>query len=498
MKREIVFLIVAAILYVLPVFWQVRNLHFRLDSDYDSALPILTYIVESAKTELSVPLIFPYMKGGIPIIGDPLSFALNPLITVPAILFGIQTGLRITIFISVSLSGISMAFFLSKLAIRGSIRLWASLLYMTSGALGARIAAGHIEKILSFPFIPLFFYFTLDPSLNVIRIFGAATTLTLIIFSGDFYMVWFLTLFFFITKLYYIMTKHESFVSAWLSMIFVYILFFTLSAVKLLPFFTEVLPTMERFSNIDPYVGSIQVLFFLFPFIIPFRMVFYDRPAFQRLFGFYYNWYEYYAFISPLPFSFLIKVRSVSNKKIILLLVLIGVGALYAAVKYAYSPFYWFFHWIPLFGLFRVPQRMFTPMTPLLIGLLALCAKRWKRQKMVKIILILSVLWTFLVGQDTMRIGFEKPRLAEQQLIKKLREKDPSAYSVTTYICCMQTFLTQAHIPLTNYYYGWNWKLKNFPQIQPKYIIAPKKSDYSGDLYSPFFETDIARVWKKL
>lgn len=504
MKRDIVLLLCVAIFYVLPVFWQVRDLRFRLDSDYDSALPILTHIVESAQKKFFIPFRFPYLENGISIIGDPLSFVLNPLITVPTVLFGVQNGLRIVIFFIVFLSGVSMAFFLSKLGVAGFVRLWASVLYLTSGALGARIAAGHIEKVLSFPFIPLFFYFILDPSMNMTRIFGAASTLTFIIFSGDFYMAWFLSIFFFIIKLYYFVTKREPFVSACFSMMLVYILFFVLSAVKLLPLFIEILPNMERFGRIDPYIGSVQILFFLFPFIVPFRMIFYDRPVFQRLFGFYFNWYEYYAFISPLAFLFLLKIKSLlSHKVIALLLILLGIGALYSALKYPYSPFYWLFHFVPAVRVFRVPQRIFSPMTSLVIGLLALCAQRW-RKKIAIVICALSIVWTFFAGQQTMLLSFEQPRTAEAATVHVLRQKDRGNFFVVTFVCCMQTFLVEEHIPILNYYYG--WRLKNVPDfetdmsqlnvVRPRYIIAPKRMNFSMYPYKKYFETDIANVWR--
>ncbi len=503
-KKELFFILLTAILFVVPVLYKARNLIFRLDSDYDSALPIFYYVVDSIRTGKGFPLWNPYIGTGISIPGDPLSMVLNPLLTVPMVIFGVDQGLRIILFLVVAMSGISMLFFLKRLEVKGLVLLWGALLYQTSGALPANIAAGHVEKFLSYPLTPLFFMSVLFAPMKRISILIAALILTLNIFSGDFYAVWFLSIFFLGIKAYYVITKQEQWIRGSLDIIIVYALFGVMASVRLIPYLFEVYPRIERFGLIDPFAGSIPIFLSPLPFIMPFRVAFYDRPSVQRLFGFYFNWYEYYAFISPLPFIFLLKIKALLKRNIIILLLfLLCMGALYAALRYSYSPFYWLFHFIPAVRMFRVPQRIFVPMTTLVIALLALCAQRW-RGKMMIAICVLSLGWTFLAGQQTMLLSFEWPRTQQASLVHALREKDKGNFFVASFICCIQTFLVEEHIPILNYYYG--WRLKGAPdfesapsllkKIRPKYIIASKKLDFSQYFYEPIMENQKDVIWK--
>ena len=506
--RVFFILLCSTVVFVGPVLWSARNLTFRLDSDYDTVLPILHFIVDSFHTTKIIPLWNPYIGTGVSIIGDPLSLVLNPFILLPIMVFGAEQGLRITIFLVVFFSGLSMWFFLTKLDVAGWLRLWGATLYQTSGALGARLAAGQIQTFLSYPLIPLFFATTLSARMKKINIFSAAFVLTLIIFSGDFYTVLFLSIFFLGIKGYHVIAKQEHWTRALFELFVVYFLFGIFASVKLVPYIFEVLPHTERFSIINPFAGSIPIFFSLLPFVIPFRTVFYDRPFFQRLFGFHFNWYEYYVFISPLPFLFLLKIKELRKHNItVLLIFLICVGALYGSLKFLYSPFYWLFHLVPTIRMFRVPQRIFTPMVPLLIGLLTLCAQKWKGRIAI-IICSLSIVWTFFVGQQTMLLSFEQPRIKEATLVHTLRQKDKSSFFVITFSCCMQTFLIDEHIPILNYYYG--WKLKGTPNfvakngesdfsslyiIRPKYIIAPNAMNFSSYSYEKLFGDSISTVW---
>ena len=517
-KREIFVLLLTTVLLVGPVFWQARNLTFRLNTDYDTVLPIFHYVVRSVREGRGFPLRNPYIGTGVSVIGEPLSAILNPLLAVPILALGVEQGLRLTFALVVFASGVSMWVFLMTLGVNGPARLWGAVLYQTSGALSGRMPPGQIETVLAYPLIPLFFSTLVVPVMKRRQLLNASLAAALVVFSGDFYTLWFLSIFFAVTKIYYLVTRQQTLMRAAMESFVVFVLFLIFSSVKLVPFLFEVLPNIERFRIINPYLGSIHAFLSFLPFMVPYRIGFYDRPIFRWIFGFHYNWYEYYAFISMLPLLFLIKIKSVvSQKYTMLLLVLLGIGVLYSALKYPYSPFYWLFHWVPAFGTFRVPQRIFTPMTTILIGLLAICAERWLHTKkslgeknIIIGIFILSVIWVGTVGWQTLLMSFEPPRTAEAHLVRTLREKDQGVFFVAAFSCCMQTFLVSEGIPILNYYYG--WRLKGMPNftaadgeqsdfselrtMRPTYIIAPKAMDFALYSYRQFIEEGNNMVWK--
>src|SRR3989344_970134 len=485
MKKEILIVFLFALLFTLPVLIANRFSSFKLDSDYDMGLPLYHFISDYVRSYRSIHIWNPYIGTGISVIGDPTSMILNPFAIIPIVLFGEGPGMRILIALTIIMSGISMWIFLTIVGIKGVVRIWGSILYEVSGPLAAAIAAGHGGKILTYPFIPLFLALTISPKVKKINILLSSVVLSLVFFSGDFYTLWF---------------------------------FVIISSIKLMPFIKDVNPQMARFFPIDPYAGSIHAFLSPLAFIIPFGVEFYDRPFFQRTLGFHFNWYEYFAFISPLPFIFLLRIKKVLKKEIIIIfLLIIFVGMLYISLKYPYSPFYWLYKFFPLVQSFRVPQRIFTPITAVLIALFAMCAKDWLKNTKLKkkffiiyTILILSVGWTFFVNQQTLVKAFDAPRKEEEAIAKELRKKDNSSYYVVTFVCCTQTFLIREKIPILNFYYGWRPKgtpnfinkkgdgydfsvLKN---VKPKYIISDNNKNFSEYSYYAFLENSKIRIWK--
>ena len=95
MKKELMFIVLGALLFVLPVLYQVRHLTLRLDSDYDTVLPLYGYVAQYIREHGSIPLTFPYADFGYPTVADPLSAVLNPIFMVPLVLFGIDSGISV-------------------------------------------------------------------------------------------------------------------------------------------------------------------------------------------------------------------------------------------------------------------------------------------------------------------------------------------------------------------------------------------------------------------
>ncbi len=493
-RREILFLFFGVLAFFLPFFLLTQGKMLRLDTDYDSNLPVYRFIVETVRTTGRFPTWNPYVSTGIPIIGDPLLSILNPFFTVPVLIFGVESGMYVVFLLSLLTSAIGMWWMLKFLAISVWFRIFGSLLYAFSGALAARVASGHIEKVLSYPLLPLFF-----TGLFKHNVFIISLAWTLILFSGDVYALW-LTLTIFLIINFYKIRR----------IILILVLFILFSGIILIPMIADVYPNLARLFPIDPFAGSIHIIFFFLPFLVPLQTSFYDTPILQKLLGFHFNWYEYFAFISPLPFVFLWKLPKIWGKfQVRLLLIILATGAFYISLRHPYSPFYWLFQLIPQVDIFRVPQRMFMVVTPVMIALIMLCAEKWSR-RFSYVLLALAVAWTFVVTLPIWVRSFEQKREYAESVIRDLRSRDPSEYYVASFVCCMQWYLVGEHIPIINYYYG--WKPKSAPSfinengdgydfsalntVRPKYILGSTGADFSSYSYDKYFEKKSITIWK--
>jgi hypothetical protein len=200
-----------------------------------------------------------------------------------------------------------------------------------------------------------------------------------------------------------------------------------------------------------------------------------------------------------------------------ILFIMLLTGAMFVAERYVYSPFYWLNRAIPFLQNFRTPQRMFMPMTSVMIAFLALAAQEWLRNKptrktklFVGIICVSSLLWTGIVSWRIFYNTFEPIRYDLKQIAIDLRKKDPSNYFVVSFIPRMQLNLVEQKIPIANYYYGWENKnlphylpndtflaSKEFADHRPKYIISDvNQPDFSKYSYSVFFKSGTNIVWR--
>lgn len=508
-------IVLATCIYLLPPLLATRGMSVRLDTDYSALVPMYEYTADFIRQNGIIPAVNPYAGTGIPVLGDPLSAVLNPFLMIPLVLYGTDTGLRMYFVIAILLAGFSMWFFLTSIGIRGIVRVWGSILYLVSGAGAAKLASGQMENLLSFALFPLLFYSTFRHPMNIRGRVTAAIVLTLMWFSGGLYSVWHAIILISTIRFFYLVSRpsdRKTVVADWAFTLF---LFFVFSLPKFYDYAVRVVPILYR--NVPGfYMGSIHALLFPLLYVMPFQVSFYDRPFFQRMLGLYYNWYEYYAFISPLPFLFLLKIRSVQQKTAVrICMLLILIGALHIAVKFTYSPFNWFYSFFSPAQIFRVPQRIVMPVTSVMIAGLAVCASGWLRSSVSKLskalimfILCGSILWTFAVSQKTVYGMYEPVRVEGRELAAELRSRDPSVYSVAIIPCCLQMFFVEQKIPVLNYYYGWrtvesarfkfvhgqNSIILSPDTPQPKYIISDKTVE-TIERYRVLFESASYNVW---
>lgn len=418
--RNILLIFLVSIFYIGSVFLATQGKTFRLDSDYDSNLPIIFYVVDTIRNEKRFPLWNPYVGTGISVLGDPLSGVTYLPYLLPMLVFGVPEGLWIVIWFHAFLAGLFMWWFIkrSHLArLQGeTLEVWGGLLYMGAGTFAARVAAGHIEKVLSYPWYPLFLLFLLKEH-NI----AVGVIMGIVFLTGDVYGLLFMGIFYGVIGVIRGIREIRKIAIMFLGFVIV-------AGVKLVPFIREVLPVMERFSLFDAARGSIPVWLSWLPFVMPWGVEFYDRPILQRLFGFWYNWYEYYAFIG-LPVVFLVWLpRVVKKREVKILLILLAVGITFAARGYIYSPWY---PLAPLLEWFRAPQRMYGALTSVVIALIVVSLKN----KMSPGMLWGMLLVTFFVSGYQMTRAFEKPRT-----------------------CCTQLDQIREKIRVIDYYYGWTGK----------------------------------------
>lgn len=411
--RRIVVLLFVSILYIGAVFLAVQGKTFRLDSDYDSNFPIIAYVVDTIRHEGRFPLRNPLVGSGISVLGDPLSGVTYLPYLLPMLVFGVPDGWWIVVWLHAFGAGIAMWLLLRSMRVSAKLSVWGGLLYMGSGAFAARVAAGHVEKVLSYPWYPVFLFFLLRRS----ALSGAVAGVFWL--TGDVYGLLFLTIFSVVIGVIgEIRGIRESARIA--------VAFFLVAAVKLVPFLREVAPVMERFGVFDPVRGSLDIWWSWIPFVMPIGVEFYDRPFFQRLFGFWYNWYEYYAFIG-LPIVFVLGFpKVIKRREARILALLFAVGIAFIARGSVYSPFYGL---ALLFPWFRTPQRMYGAITSVIVVLIVLCAKRVKKPAVLGGMLVV----TFLVSGWQMTNALKTPTNVRDSQLYRIREKQV----------------------ILDYYYGW-------------------------------------------
>ena len=506
MKKYILILFSWSIVLCLPMIINAGNTFPRLDSDYDSNLSIYQYIVSFIWRYHSFPWQIPILNGGISVLGDPLNGFLNPLLGISLIALGINYGVRLSILLTCFASGLSMFCLLICMRVKKIISLWSALLYMSGGAFVAAVASGHIEKYLVYPLVPLVLLFGIHQKLNKKHIVGLGFVFAGAVYSGDLYAVWFFFLLHIAIRAFYLF-RTKTLLQLYY-FLFPLLIFVFLASPKLYFFSRDVLPIMQRFSSINPYKGSLHFFLFPLPFIMPLGVWFWDRPFFQKHLVFYFNWYEYFAFITPLPFIFLLALKKVWKKEEIKIsVVLLFVGMFYFSLAYPYSPFFWLFHLTPLAAFIRVPQRIVLPMTSVLIFLLAMCLQTWIDKKILSKttvgLLVLTLVWTLFVDWNIISKTFVKIPQEEISFAQKVAFYNPSRAPVTNLSAASQYLLVKNSMPIANFYYGWVPKTTLFSKTNEAnlsgqiIVLSPKNMLLETKGYKAVYRDSKNIIWQK-
>lgn len=511
-KSEVLILFLFALLFSLPLFFTVFSTFPRLDSDYDAVLPVYQYIGNFIRLNHTLPSTIPFVGAGIPVIGDPISGIYNPLLLIPIIFFNVNVSIRLTIFFVIFFSGLSQFIFLRKFKISKFLSFWGAMIFMTSGVLVAAVAAGHItEKFLTLPAIPLFLLAALKNQVSFKKSLFISLILSYALYSGDLYMAWFFSIFIFFLETYFFVKQRKFRLRRIIYFLTIPLFACIFSLPTLYPFLTHVLPIMKRPTLINPFLGSIHALFFPLQFLIPFQVNFYDRPFFQKHIGFYYNWYEYYAFLGFFPVIFFKNSRKIiANTYFQMCLVLFIIGGLYLACAFFYSPFHWLFVAWNNNAVFRVPQRIAIPLTPVVIFACCLLANTWKNKATLFFICFASLLWTFAIGWYTFFYTFVSLPKEEKTFIDVFSNIDKDRKPVVDFVGKTQFFLSEKNISVTNYYYAWvDKKTPTFSSDKGElymdvlqkgnslYVLTPRKISLEKIGYKNMYSDGKNIIWQK-
>ena len=116
-----------------------------------ATLPILA---EIALRQGEIPLWNPYMLTGFPLAGDPVNHFWNPVATLPVMIWGGVTGMKVSVFLSLLVAAYGQWFLAHTFGLRGIFRLWAGLLFALSGGLLFFWRVGWYELLVGAAWFP--------------------------------------------------------------------------------------------------------------------------------------------------------------------------------------------------------------------------------------------------------------------------------------------------------------------------------------------------------
>lgn len=509
---------IVVILFSAIIIYQIftSSLMFKLESDYDSNLPIYAYIFQTIKEKHYFPLTNPFIGDGFPVLGDPSSAILHPLAFLSFIIGGLNTGTRIIIYSSMTLSALTMYIVLKKIKYPPVIRIWAPLIYAFGGGLASRIFAGHLEKILSYPVFPVVLYLATAKKLNYLNSIILGICFSLIFLSGDIYSFYLLLILITPIRFYFLITSRKELVEQTRKYFTALAIFLLLSSIKIINFILFVKPNLLRYFFIDPVAGSINPFYAWILYIIPVPSLFSNASFLNTFFKMDYNWHEYYLFIGFIPLIFCIRAFFTDKKRNLPYIIMFILGLFYVGLNFNFSPFFWINKINPLSDNFRVPARMLFVMTPIIIflassGIYAVYKKSGKITKYI-IIAALALDCAFVIFQfsKNFMVSLEPVRQENIQLIQKLKSKDHTSFDTASFTCCYQLYLIQNNIKVINYYYGWRMK-KGHPNymtydskyfdisqlwgIRPKYLFTGTDNQFKTYDYTLFLSNSNTYIW---
>jgi hypothetical protein len=407
---------------------------------------------------------------GMPLLGHPLTHVFYPILTLPIITMGVETGLRIAYASSLLLAAAGMYSLARVLGARPIISSTVGMLFVMSGTLTARIIAGQVERVLAIPLIPwVFVAIILAGRSQTTRLAGLWAMLAglltgLVFLAGDSYLLLFLLVT--IPPVLCVIAKSQGIQQS--TRRFLLAIFCWLTGV-LVATSAKLLAGLDLVSSsprsVDPFLASQDwywsVMHLVYPFLASGPILPGQAPPEQTYAQIpgpvadYYFW-EFTQYIGVIPviiaiwttLLFLLSVikrnpafRGICRgREITALLIIFLIAALWLADGYPYSPFHWLYLFFPPLQQFRVPSRALMQTAPAALSLAAIGfetlfrlaeRKKWFSRLLVAM-LIAALADTYLITNWIPRLvipaGFEDAH----SIATMLRHLDPGPFVVDT------------------------------------------------------------------
>jgi hypothetical protein len=125
--------------------------------DWETSTSAMQLDRQSILDHAEYPLWNPYFGTGVPYVAEPKTHLLNPISSVPSLIWGVANGSKVAGVLSMVAAGLTMYYLAAVVGLSRRWRVWCGLLMAMSGAFAGRVWAGHYIFVTQLPYVPLVF-----------------------------------------------------------------------------------------------------------------------------------------------------------------------------------------------------------------------------------------------------------------------------------------------------------------------------------------------------
>jgi hypothetical protein len=398
-----------------------------VNNDLNGNIVPLLHFRESVIVNHEFPQWNSYINQGIPTLADPLYGIYNPLIGIPILLFNPEIAIKITYLLSLFAASIWMYKLLKIFKLTDRISVPLTLTYISGSYFVSRIAAGHLEKIVSYAFLPLFIYslIKISQTKNIFWVGISSLTISFILFSGDIYNA--LYCLYSLVALFLFFLFKDRKIS--LLLVLVGLLFLLFSSIKILP----MIELQNYISKIkEPFTGSMNIMTISYHLFFPFDFIF-PKGILQKMTSTGFGWWESLAFIGPLSILgiyYAIKSSFLKRRSEINILLVLGVlFILLATPGSKLNPYHYIIYLIDNLQFFHVPSRILAFASILILIFLGLLLDKWKRKYLSTFLLVTNLIIVFAFSQNILNTRkFEEVNPKQEEAIRWIKSENIMNY----------------------------------------------------------------------
>lgn len=396
-------------------------------NDLNGNIVPLLHFKESILIHHQFPQWNQYINQGIPTTADPLYGIYNPIIGIPILLFQYPIAIKVTYFISVLLACISMFLLTRLFKIRHSVSLIIALTFASCTYLSSRIIAGHLEKVVSFAFLPLFLFclIKVTKEKNVLWAGVTAAILSLILFTGDIYNTLYCLYSLAAVILFYIIKDKKTAYFLALTIL----LFLLFSSIKIFP----MIELQNYISKIkEPFIGGLNPLSMFYNLFFPFDS-FLTKIFPVKNFSTDFGWWESLAFIGPISlcgvFYIFNSVFKKHDSKISILIVLTCLFVILATPNSKINPLHYLISHVGILQYFHVPSRILALWGVIILLCFGIFMNSWKKKNLAIILLVINLIVVFLFSRDILKTRqFDKINKDYSASLTWIKNNNPNSY----------------------------------------------------------------------